>query len=88
MQDELKDNHEYYHSILHGYCCDLLSTIKFKENRKRAETQINRLATSKVISNSDSNQYVMLPRNNMVTTSALTKLKTEGGKDAGASWIS
>ena len=36
MQDELDDHQEEYQSLTHEYLCDLLSTIKVKDDRKRA----------------------------------------------------
>ena len=44
MQDELEDNKEYYHSLTHEDWCELLYTIEVKYNRKRAATQIKKIA--------------------------------------------
>ena len=46
MQNELEDSQEYYHSLNHEDWCELLSTIKVKDNRKRAATQIKIIETS------------------------------------------
>ena len=46
MQDKLKDNKEDYNYLTHEDWCDLLSTADIRDNRKRAETQIKKIATS------------------------------------------
>ena len=38
IQNELEDNKEDYRSLTHEDWCDLLSTIKFKDNKKREAT--------------------------------------------------
>ena len=38
MQDELEDNQEEFCSLAHEDLCDLLSTIKVKENSERSVT--------------------------------------------------
>ena len=48
--------------MAHKYWCDLLSTIKVKDNSKRAPTKIKKLATSKAASLSDSDALVRIPR--------------------------
>ena len=76
MQDDLEDNHEEYRSILHEYCCDLLSTIEFKDNSQRAATQVKRLATSiAALVSSDSNESVRVPRKKRVRTGVLPNRK-------------
>ena len=80
MQDELEDNPEEYHSIAHEYWCDLLYTIEVKENRKRDATQINRLETSTVASNYNSNESVRVLCMNRLRTGVLTNCKRKGGK--------
>ena len=61
MKDELEDNQEDYRSLVHEYWCDLLSTIEVKDNRKRAVTQINMIATSKLACHYDSNEFIRVP---------------------------
>ena len=47
MQDELDEKNQDYRSVTHEEWCDLLSTMEFKDNRVRAEAQINKLAAYK-----------------------------------------
>ena len=68
MQDELEDIQEDYCSLTHEYWCDLLSTVKVKDNRKREGTQIKKIATSRTASHSDSNESVRVTRNNKART--------------------
>ena len=79
MQDELEDNPEEYHSIAHEYWCDLLYTIEVKENRKRDATQINRLETSTVASNYNSNESVRVLCMNRLRTGVINNRKHQGG---------
>ena len=58
MQYELYDNQDYYHSLTHEDWCDLLSKIEVKDDRKRAATQIKKIASSRVASLSDRNRSV------------------------------
>ena len=76
----MEDNQEEYLSLDHEYCCDLLSTIEVKENRKRAATQINRLATSMAASNYDIDESVRVPHKKRVRTGFTPSQKTQGGK--------
>ena len=62
MQDELEDNQEVYRSLAHKDWCGLFSTTKVKDNRKRDAIQINKLATFKAASLSDSNNSTSIPR--------------------------
>ena len=80
MQDELEDNQEEYRSLAHGDLCDLLSTINFKDNRKRSSTQIKRLETSRAASNSDSKKSVRLMCKKRVRTGFLPNRKHQGGE--------
>ena len=41
-KDNLEDNQEEYSSLTHEYWCDLLSTIKVKDNRKGKRTKSRR----------------------------------------------
>ena len=54
MQDELENNQEVYHYLTHEYWCDLLSTIKVKDNRKRIATQIKNISSAIAASHYDS----------------------------------
>ena len=47
IQEELEDSQEDYGSFAHKERCDLFSTIKARDNRKMAETQIKKLVTFK-----------------------------------------
>ena len=58
MQDELEDNQEDYFSLTSEDWCDLLSTIEFKYNKKRAATQIKKNKTSRSTSHYESNEYI------------------------------
>ena len=62
MQYELDGHQEDYRSLTHEYWCDLLSTIEFKDNSKRAETQIKKIASDKAASLYDSDISVGIPR--------------------------
>ena len=53
---------ENYCSFTHEDWCDLLSTIDFKDNRKRAENQIKKVAAARASSLSDSDRSVRIPR--------------------------
>ena len=64
MQDELEDNQEDYHYLTHEDWCDLLSTIKVKDNRKSSETEINKIGSAGAASISDSNGYFRILRKN------------------------
>ena len=75
IQDELENNKEDYCPLAHEYWCDLLSTIKVKDNSKRAATQINMLATSRSASHSDSNKSVRVPCKNRARTGVIPSRK-------------
>ena len=68
MKDELEDKKENHRSLAHEYWCKLLSTIKVKENRKMAATQIKSLVTSRASCNPDCDELVRLPRKKRVRT--------------------
>ena len=71
MQNELEDNQEDYRSLTHEYWCDLLSTIKFKENRKREATHINKIDYDRADSHYDSDKSTRVPRKNTSKTGVL-----------------
>ena len=80
MQDELEDKQEDYCSLDHDDWCDIMSTIKVKDNRKRAATQINRIATSKAAYYSDSDESIRVPRKKKANTGVINNHKQEGKK--------
>ena len=47
MHDELEDHKEDYQSLAHEEWCDLLSTTQVKYDRKRASTQIKKIASAR-----------------------------------------
>ena len=57
IQDELEDNKEDYYSLTHEDWYDLLSTIKVKDNRKRAAPRSRRLQL-RTVYHSNSNEFV------------------------------
>ena len=67
------DNQEDYRSLNHKYWCDLLSTIEVKDIRKRAATQIKKIAYARTASHSNSSGYVRITRNNKASTGFLHK---------------
>ena len=75
MQDEFEDNQEDYLSLTHEDCCDLLSKIEVKDNRKIAATQINNIASDRASSRSDSEGSVRIPRNKKSRTGVLLNNK-------------
>ena len=78
MQDELEDNQENYFSLTHEDWCDLLSTIKFKDNRKKAATQTKRIATPKEASHSDSDGSIRFLLNKRYRTCVIPNRKQKG----------
>ena len=73
MHDELEDNQEDYHYLTHEYWCDLLYTIKVKDNRKRGAAKINMIATSRDASHSDSNESIIDHCNKKARTVVIRK---------------
>ena len=59
IQYELEDNQEYYCSFTHEDWWDLLFTIKVKDDRKEAATQIKKIATTRAASLSDSDESII-----------------------------
>ena len=51
MHDELEDNQEDYHYLAHEDWCDLLYTIKAKDDRKGASNQIKKIVSARSVSN-------------------------------------
>ena len=75
MRDELDDHSEDYCSLSYEYWCDLLSTIKVKDERKRAAVQINNIAFARAASISDSNKSVRIMRKKKAKTGVLRSKK-------------
>ena len=75
MQDELEDHPEDYHSLNYEDYCDLLSTIKVKYERKRAATQIKKIASAISESLSDSAGSVRILRKKKARTGILRSNK-------------
>ena len=75
MQNELEDNQEEYRCLSHENWLDLLSTIDFRGNSKRAVTQIKRLATSKTSYYSDSNESISVSHKKRVSTGVIPNRK-------------
>ena len=71
----LYDHKEDYRSLTHKGWCDLLSTIHVKYNRKRAATQLNKIASDREASLSDSDKYVRILRKKKARTGALISYK-------------
>ena len=68
MQDKLEDNQEDYCSLTRDDWCEIMFTIKIKDNRKREATQIKNIVTSIAASLSDSNESVRVLHNNKAIT--------------------
>ena len=77
MQYELKNNQEDYCYLTREYRCDLLSTIGVKYNSKRAETQIKRIATSRVAFHYDINESIRVTRKTLYNTVVLYNRKQQ-----------
>ena len=71
MQNELEDNLEEYNYLTHEDWCDLLSTIKVKDNRKRSANHIKKIASARAASNHDSDESIRFPRNKKSSTGVL-----------------
>ena len=57
--------------MTHEYWCDLLSTIKVKDNKKRLATQIKNIASLRSASHSDSDGYIRVARTSKASTGVL-----------------
>ena len=78
MHNYLYDNIQDYGSLPHKYWCDLLSTMEKKDNRKRAATQIKRVAASKAApANYDSNAYKRFPLKKKARTVVILDQKNQ-----------
>ena len=73
MQDELEDNQEDYHYLTHEDWYDLMPTIEVKDNKKKAATQIKKIATSREASIYDSNKSVRVLRKKKARTGVCFK---------------
>ena len=71
IQDKLDDHPEDYSYLTFGYWCDLLFTIEVKDERKRSETQIKKIASARVASLPDSDNSVRIPRKKKSRTGIL-----------------
>ena len=76
MRDELDDHPEDYRSLTYEDWCDLLSTIKVKDERNRAANQINKIASYRAASLSDSDKSIRIPRKNNARTGFLRSNKS------------
>ena len=63
MHRELEVQQQEYQSLTHEYWRDLLSTIKVKCDRKIAAIYINKIASDRSASLSESDKYVRILRN-------------------------
>ena len=61
--------------MTHEEWCDLLSTIQVKDNRKRAATQIKKVASARSASLSESDGSVRVPRKKKAVTGVLRSNK-------------
>ena len=75
MQDELDDHPENYCSLTYEYWWDLLSTIEFKDERKRAAAQIKNIASARASSFSDSSDSERISRKKKARTGVLRSNK-------------
>ena len=75
MQDELEYHPEDYCPLTYEYWCDLLSTIKVKDESKMVSGQINKIAFSRESSLSDSNNSLRIPRKKKDRTGVLRSTK-------------
>ena len=75
MQYKLEDNQEDYSYLTHEYWCDLFSTIKVKDNRKRSATQIKKIASDRASYLSDNDRFVRIPRKKKSRTGFLRNNK-------------
>ena len=76
MRDEL-DNHPYYYrSLTYEDWCNLLSPIDVKDESKRAEVHIKRIASARADSLSDSNESVKILRRKRASNGVLSSNKS------------
>ena len=84
MRNELNDHPEEYRSLTYEYWCDLLSTIKVKDERKISSVQIKNIASDRSASLSDNNESVSIPRKKEANTGVLRSNKyPKKGRTAG-----
>ena len=62
----------------HEDWCELLSTKKVKDNRKRAVNQIKRIATSRSASHSDRDESIRVPLKKRDRTGVIKNYKQKG----------
>ena len=62
MSYELDDHLEDYRSLTYEDWCDLLSTIKVKDESKRAVVHIKKISYDSTVSLSNSNKSLRIPR--------------------------
>ena len=73
---ELDDHPEDYCSLTYGYWFYLLSTAKVKDEIKRAEDNIKKIASSRAASLSNSYKSVRVPRRKKAKTGVLNSHKS------------
>ena len=78
MHDELEGNQEDYLSLTHECWCDLLSTIKVKDNR--SATHIKNIDSARAASCSDNDRSVSIPRKKKARTGFLCNNKGPDNK--------
>ena len=76
MQDEVDDHPEDYRSLTYEYWWELLSTIEVKDERKRAASQIKKIASARIFSLSDSEESVRIPKKKKAKTGVSNYHKT------------
>ena len=71
----MDDHPEDYRSLTYEYCCELLSTIEVKDERKISAVHINNIASAREDSLSDSDESVRIPRRKKANTGVLHSTK-------------
>ena len=83
MRDELDNHPEDYRSLTYEDCCDLLSAIKVKDERKRAAVQIKKINSARAASLSDSDKSVSILRKKKANTGVLRSKNPQKGRTTG-----
>ena len=76
MRGELDDHPEDYRSLAYEYWCDLLSTIKVKDESKRAAVHIKKIASAMASSLSDSDEYMRILKRKKANNSVMRSNKS------------
>ena len=71
MKNELEDYPEDYLSLTYEDCCELLSTIEVKEERKRAASHIKKISSDSEAYIYGSNESARIPSKKKARTGAL-----------------